>query len=366
MSRRTLIWVIAILLLVAFGILIRGETGAVSSALSRDASGWLAARRYLAANGSQVQLQDTPLSGVPDSGVLVLAFPWQHAVTAEDRQAIGRFLRQGGTVLVAYSGELGRPWEKQVLATLGLELTEVRPSPPLAPPAWWNYHNASWELSPADAWPEGPSLSFAAFRVAPEAPGAARVLYRLDDETPLIFSYPLHRGRVIALPAGVLSNAWIAESGNADLLESLRGWLGETWIFDEYHHGLVSAAALAESGSRSAWDLFAAHLALIYILGLATLARRFGPAWATTPLTQGSTSSFLRSLGTLHHDLAHHPAAARLLVERACAYDKKLSLDEATTRRAETVTGAAGLTELARTVARAQRRRTTLDSGSPV
>ena len=346
-----------LVLIVAFGVVIGGERGAPSSALSRDAHGWLAARRYLAATESHVQLHDAPLAHTLEGGVLVLAFPWQQAVTTEDQQAIGRFLRQGGTVLLAYSGEVGRPWEEQILATLQLAVTEVRSAPPLSPRSWWEYHRATWELSAAPAWPEGPPLALSALRVVPTAPDSSQVLYRLAGGQPVIFTYPLHRGRIVALPAGMLSNAWIAEAGNADFLESLRGWLGDRWTFDEYHHGLIGAEALAVTSSRFAWDLFAAHLGLIYLLGLAALARRFGPAWTSAPIVQGSTSSFLRSLGTLHHDLGHHADAAELLVARARAYDHNLPLDEAIIQRSHAALDAAELTELAQTVARAQRRR---------
>ncbi|MCP3956847.1 MAG: DUF4350 domain-containing protein [bacterium] len=358
MSRRLWPWLAGIGLIVIAGVWLGGGTGAVSSAMSRGGSGWLAAHRYLAARGARVHLRDQPLTTEPEAEVLVLAFPWQQPVRAEEIEAVGGFLRRGGTLLVAYSGELGQFVEERVLESLGLNTREVRPPPPLAPLAWWRYHNESWRLELTEAW-EGPApeVSLPALRAAPEAPFGARVLYRLPAGAPLIFDYPFHRGRVVVLPAAVLSNANLADAGNADFLESLRDWLGDDWCFDEYHHGLVGPEAVEESTSRFAWDLFVGHLALIYVLGLGAVARRFGPAWREPPVTSGSTSSFLRSLGVLHQDLSHYNAAAALLVERARAYDPALPLDDKTEKRSRQVADSDSLVELARQISRAQRRR---------
>ena len=358
MSRRAWPWLVALLLVLVASLWLGGTTGAVASALSRDADGWLAARRYLEGRGAGVVLHDGPLTALPGGDVLVLTFPWQHRIENGEREALGRFLRRGNTVLLAYSGRFGAAREAQILETLQLEPIAARPRPPLTPGRWWAYQNATWELTATEVAPGLPPIRLGALRAAPAAPAGARVLYRRPDGgTPLVFDYPLHGGRVVALPAALLSNARIAAAGNADLLESLLGWNGERWIFDEFHHGLIGAEALPETTSRFAWDLFIGHLTLIYILGLAALARRFGPSWQAAPVVQGSTSSFLRDLGTLHHDLDHHRDAARLLLDRARAYEPRLSFDETLSERARQVADARGLVELATDVAKIQQRR---------
>ena len=364
--RGRLLWGLAILGVVLGTLWLGGDGGAVASALSRDARGWLAAHRYLESRGTEVHLRDQPLTSDVETPVLVLTFPWQQPIGDGEIDALGGFLRAGGTVLLAYSGEMGRFKEEWVFEALQLLAIEARSPPPLSPVSWWRYHRASWRLEPAEDAPspregaDGPSwpeLEIGALRGAPEAPPGARVYYRSPTGTPLIFDYPLHRGRVVALPAEVLANAWLGEAGNLDLLESLRGWLDGGWSFDEYHHGLVAAETVAASTSRFAWDLFVVHLALVYLLGLLALGRRFGPVWNETPVASGSAAAFLRGLGALHRKMAHHREAAELLIERARSYLPGLPLDEAVERRAAEVGGDRELVALAGDVARAQRGR---------
>ncbi len=362
MRRSTGIGIVVLVLAVLAGVwLISLELGAVSSALSRDARGWLAARRYLELRGGRVTLGDEPLMESHRSGVLVLAFPWQRQLARGELLGLSAHLRSGGTVVLAYSREIEQFQEREVLRALRLASVEVRPPPALVPWTWWRYQREVWNLRPDPAWEDdsglpGPEIAVPAFRRAPEAPRRALVLYRGggDEEVPLVFTYRLQRGRVVVVPADLFSNAGLLEAGNADLLESLFGWLGPEWSFDEYHHGLSSVDTATASVSRFAWDQFMLHLALIYLLGLVALARRFGPAWREPPVVVGSTASFLRSLGALHRQLRHHRVAAELLLDRARSLDPNLPAVDAPPRP---VADGAGLVGFARRISRAQRRR---------
>lgn len=333
------------------------ELGAVSSTLSRDARGWLLARRYLEVRGAEVELRDAPLLPGAGDGVLALTFPWQRPLGGAELTALGDHLRRGGTVLVAYSREIEQYQEKRVLGFLRAKPVEVRAKPSLVPWEWWRYQRQGWELGPEPDWrPDAPTLSLPAFRRAPGAPEGALVWYRGgEDEVPIVFTYRQQGGRVVMLPADLFANAGILRAGNADLLATLFAWLGPEWIFDEYHHGLSSAKAETVASSRFAWDLFMLHLGLLYVLALVVLVRRFGPAWREAPVVAGSTAAFLRSLGTLHRQLGHHPAAARLLDERARLLDPHLPFPSQTW---VPVDDDPSLVTFARKLARAQRRRT--------
>jgi hypothetical protein len=164
------------------------------------------------------------------------------------------------------------------------------------------------------------------------------------------------RGTVVALPAEALSNARLGSPAHGGLLETLRGWLGGPWVFDEYHHGLVEAAAELPSATRLGFDLMLAQLGLVYLVAVAALARRLGPAWRERPPLIGSAAVFLLRLGSLHHRLGHHRAGAELLLRRAGELDRRFTPDPdlvALAGRGD----AAALVEVGQRVARRQRAR---------
>ena len=341
MNARNVLLGILLIAVVVLGLWIAGPSAeATASALSARSSGWLGARSYLERRGSRVTLSDQPLSrlfqreSAGTASVWVISFPFQRHLADEDLKAIQDHLHAGGTVLLAYSKSLEQSQEERVFANLRLSVRAARDSPPLVPWQWWAYQKTAWTLTPGDGWATAADdppakLALPALRQLPRIPPDAdvSVLYEVEvdgDAHPVVFSYPLQSGRVVALPAVLLSNAYLLEEGHADLLENLRLWLGESWTFDEYHHGLVSAELTQGRSRVFAWDFFMVHIVLFYVLALLALTRRFGPAWREGEVVAGSTASFLRNLGALHLDLRHHQAAARLLVDRRRQLDPSL------------------------------------------
>jgi hypothetical protein len=158
----------------------------------------------------------------------------------------------------------------------------------------------------------------------------------------------------VLLPADALANARLANPGNADLAETLIGWLGKHWTFDEFHHGLVDPAAAAGVAPPLAYDLFAAHLVVLYLLAVAALARRFGPAWREPAVRAGSAGAFLLGLGRLHDRLGHHSQAAQRLLARARELQPDLALPDGFDERARRA-GAAELVAIARAVTASRR-----------
>jgi hypothetical protein len=200
-------------------------------------------------------------------------------------------------------------------------------------------------------------------RVLPLVGPTARVLFTAPggEAAAAIFRY--HGGRVVVLPADALSNSRLGEAGNADLLETLLVNLGPRWAFDEYHHGLVTAAAESAGLGRAA-DLLLVHLLLLYLLVVLALARRQGPAWREPAPIAGSAATFLLGLGALHHRLGHHGEAARLLLRRVRELDRGLELPADLDRRAASA-GPRELVEIAKQVARRRGRHAFIDSGGP-
>jgi hypothetical protein len=322
---------------------------AAGSTLSRAAGGWMAARRYLEARGAQVTLVDSVSAST--TGVLAIVFPWQRADFGRPAWSfVDDHAGRGGTVIFAYSGRPD-PEESDVASRLGMTGKEGVDEPPLHPLRWREYRMAVSALTAAEGSPGVAPLRVATPRVLPTAPVGAHVLFRDERGRAAVFWYPWRQGRVVALPARLFDNAGLEDAGNADFLESLGAGLGPEWSFDEFHHGLASAAAVEADGPGGwALDLFLLQMALVYALAVLAVSRRFGPPWQEPPVVTGSTTSFLRGVGALHHRLGHHRAAGETLVARARQLHPRLELHDAGGGHA----GAEGFLRLAQAVGRAQ------------
>jgi hypothetical protein len=300
-----------------------GGTAASGSALSRGATGWAAARAYVEARGTEVALLDRPLDGAPaGTRVLVLAFPWQRWEQADVPRALARHLRDGGDVVFAFAGEHDLTGvEGGVADALGLTSRLLRDRPSLSPLAWRRHASLTWTIAVEGT---GAPVRLRAYTRGLDAPEGASVLAREPDGRPAAFVFARHRGRVAVLPAALLANATLAQPGAADLLETLRAGLGGRWTFVEQPHGLVAPGTPTAAASRRVFDLWLAHLAVVYALAVLALARPFGPVWSDPPRRTGSAATFLRGLGGLHRTLGHERRAAELLAARSRELDPRL------------------------------------------
>jgi hypothetical protein len=369
-GRRVLLASLAVLGFLALAVLgaVAGGAGeAQGSSLSRGPAGWLAARKYLEARGARVALWRQPLERLSGKEVLVVAFPWQNGISAEAGGRIDAHLQRGGAVVLAWSGSPSNAGEVLALDGLGLALQEVRKAP-VSFFAWRKFSREEWDLRPAgnsSGLSSGSSgkaaapLRIWAPRTMPELPETsnaeeAEVLYRTPAGRPAVVRLRRHRGSLWLLPADALANARLGTAGNADLLETLLARLGKQWTFDEYHHGLVAAEAEENGSFTHILDLVLLHLALLYVLAVMTLSRRFGSAWREPPVVTGSVGSFLLGLGALHHRLGHHQDAARRLLERSRELFPDVPLPEELARRAASA-GPQDLVAVARGLVRLRR-----------
>jgi hypothetical protein len=316
----------AALLTAAAIVLLAGQSPAAASALSRDARGWLAARRYLEARGGHVTLVDQGLETPAVGGVLVLAFPWQESGWDDPQAAIDRWLQGGGTIVFAYAGERFDRAESMVAEVLDLQWDEPRGRPPLNPVRWREFARQEWRLSPQGGGEGARPMRIPVPRRVPRMPAGATALASNGDRLPVAFRFTRWRGSVVVLPAAGFSNARIGEPGNADLLETLRQDLGDRWSFDEFHHGLRAPLTAAETGPQRILTLYLMQVLFVYALVVVAVIHRFGPAAGEPAVTTGSAAGVLVGLGVLHARLGHEREAARLLLERARELDPRLPL----------------------------------------
>jgi len=356
-KRRVLLIAAALLVGTLIGMVLAGHRLAASgSALSRGGGGLLAARLYLQHRGARPVLLDRPLAGAASGrGTLVIAFPWQSRTFEVDRELVSEHLARGGDLLLAYGWEpMPAPGERALLGALNVDTTTMA-SPPLAPWRWRAATARTWELRRAGDHPAPEPLRMRRPRWLPALPKEGALLLGPGDEV-MASAFTLRRGRVVVLPAELLANARIADPAHAALLESLRGWLGGPWLFDEYHHGLGPAGEAAiPSATRRGFDILFVQLLLIYAAAALALSRRLGPAWREAPPLAGSAGGFLLRLGALHHRMDHHGDGAALLLRRAAELDRRLPIDD----RLREIAGrgdADALVEVGQAVARLQRR----------
>jgi hypothetical protein len=315
-----------LVLFAALGIFLQGSSAA-GSALSRNARGALALRRLVEAYGVSTTVLREPALRGGDSGALVVLFPWQSALPVDDGLPLLQHVRDGGALVLGYTGQAHSVMEARVLDDLfHLELERARPEPPLAPWEWRRYSRETWTLHPDSA--ELPGLAEArvsALSEIPRPPVGARVLYRNESDRTVVFSYSYGRGQVFVMPSEMLANGRLSEAGNADWAVTLARALPRRWTFDEYHHGLTAEAA-PEAGvvhTEHFMDLYLGQLVFLYLMALLALGRRFGPAWREPRVVSGSVARFLVGLGGLHARLGHHDEAAAVLVQRAQELDKR-------------------------------------------
>jgi hypothetical protein len=340
--------------LVAVSLLASGRSEARGSVLSRGAGGWLAARRYLEARGVRVRLLDRPLDPLQSSGVLVTAFPWQQGLSEAAGEQLDEYLRHGGTLVLAYSGDPETPGEDMALKGLDVTLGEVRKAT-LNPLRWRQFSREEWNLRPAPGLTAGGEpLRVWAPRAAPLLPKTVQALYRGPGGEPLVAALSQRRGTIWFVPADAFANARLGQAGsagNADLLETLRRRLGDDWTFDEYHHGFTGRPLLETVALGRTLDLILLHLTALYLAAVLALARPFGPAWSPPPVVTGSAGAFLLGLGAIHHRLGHHREAAERLLARVRELDR-LDRDITLPAGDRQVEDARGFVALAREVAR--------------
>jgi hypothetical protein len=351
--RSAILLAAAVVAIVGGALLLFGPSSkAGPSALSPAADGWLAARSYLEARGSEVSIVDRPLDAAALPGLLVLGFPCERALSNDELVRLGRLLNAGGTLVFAYSGRRPGPAELLAAEAVGLSLDSRDADPPLSPLRWWAWARSETRLSPDPSLgSEAGEVVVRALEVRASGPSSSRTIYRNDRDAAAIFSYPRGRGTVVALPADALSNSRIGSEGNANLLESLRDSFGSAIAFDEYAHGLAAPDAAAASGSAPSLDLLVVQLLLLYGLCVWALARAFGPAWREPPALASSTTGFLRGLGAFHRDLGHSAEAAWRLIQNAEAWDPRVRIG-AEMRKAAVDAGDAEFLRMAQWIAR--------------
>ena len=272
------------------------STGSASS-YSAASDGAKAAYLLLKDLGYSVERWERPateLPSQPEGTILILAEPLP-LFSAEDNQAIHRFIHAGGRVLAtglfvahllpegsAFPYEHPEPGWKQFRAVVPSPLARGAPEVTMSPAARWQMTH----------------------------PGHVGIY--ADGADAVVVEYAVDKGQVIWWPSATpLVNAGIVQPGNLNLLLNSLGTPERTRVlWDEYAHGRRGSLWSYFSGTPLPWSL--AQLGLFVLAVCATFARRNGPVRPPVTESRLSPLEFVETLGDLY--LSAHAAAPAVSV----------------------------------------------------
>ncbi len=264
------------------------------SSYSTASGGARAAYSLLEKLGYKVERwEESPaeLPSEPEGYLLILAQPVVPA-SAEERQAMHRFVHAGGSVLAIGPRAAALVPEG---STLEYETEDLD----------WKSFRA---LHPA-------SLTRGAERItmAPQSRWdtklASHQAVYADGQNVVVARYSAGKGSVIWWAAATpLSNAGLPLEGDLNLfLNSVGSPEDYTILWDEYFHGQRRSLGSFLAQTPVPWAF--AQLCLVALLVLITFARRSGPLHIREPESRLSPLEFVETLGDLYHR-AHAGSAA--------------------------------------------------------
>ena len=281
------------------------DGGSAASSFSAAAEGGRAAYDTLAALGYPVERSYEPLASLRvDPAATVLIVTGTGDASEQDRRALRAFIESGGEALLV--GAHGA-------SLLGVQ--GAAPPLPIPPPPV--VHRV---LAPSPLAADAPEITMRGHAGTPAFDPAYVAVFAANDDTPLVTTARIARGRVTwwAAPSP-LANADIARAGNLALLLNVAGAPGARRVlWDEHYHG----------HSRSFWSYLVStplpwvgvQGLLIAVAAMAAFSRRSGPVRARGADARTSPLEFIDMLGTLYRRSGARGAAvaaARARLDRA-------------------------------------------------
>lgn len=321
MGRRDTLLLAALLVILVLLSALAGSQRAADDSGDPRASTWIRAEGGLAALYWTLQELRIPVARRTDPllhadslrGALAVVAPWS-PLSEEDAGAVAEHVRRGGTLLfVSGAYDFGGA----AYDTLGLRPVWLSGVSPLrgddraaAPPA-----PHRWTAGRV----EGFRRAFADTSAALRRPGAQTLL--AVDGLPVAVTWPLGRGRVIALAdARPLTNLRLRESGAAVLVARAvaEAAAGDTLWFDEYHQGFTGEGSLVGGTGmmvrRFVSGPVAVQLLLAAALALWAYGRRFGAPLPPPPARRRSPLEHVEALAGAYRQAGARRTVRRLLL----------------------------------------------------
>jgi len=318
-----------------------GRRARFPSATSGEAEGLLAIRRLLDAESVPSEIVTAPwtfLSGDAEPGVLVVALPLQRAVDELETDALDRWVRDGGSLLVVDDSTL---IERSValdgwLQRIGIERRS--PAPEIDPDTLKPARPVRTAASGTDAAPAGRDIRRVMLHREGELlpTGDGVPLAVTDAGAVVAIETVVGRGRVVVVQGPLLANDMLLVGDTLRLalrlLEDLRG--DGTVRFDEYHHGFGGLLVAAGGLQRTALILGLAQSIVSALLYAFARGIRFGPARPSREVSRRSNLEFVHSMASLYRRASARSHMLHGYVDRVTReFRSRWSLPESLTPR---------------------------------
>src|SRR6476646_1803487 len=286
-DRRLLIWAGVFMLVVILALTFVSqdeEESGIPRTYSTQRSGAKAAFLLLQQSGYKVQRWEQSPSALPADPahtVLVLASPFR-APTRDEKNALQTFLDRGGKILATGQS-----------ASIYLPHAETENEPARSPVAKEYQPQLLTPLTRGGAIQMSPTAYW-------KGPATSSLAHYSDGDRPIVVSYQAGLGEVIWWGASTpLSNAYIANSGNMELLLNSLGNAGDVQVYwDEYFHGEQSSLIHYAGDPPLLFGLL--QTSLVFLALIFTFSRRNGPIHPLPQPSRLSPLEFVTTLGKLY------------------------------------------------------------------
>ena len=295
-------------------------------------------------NVSQWERSPTELPGDPEDAVLILADPLE-TPTREEREALQRFVEQGGQAL--FTGARVKSFFPEAKVD-----TEI-------PTLEWKTFSADF---PSNYTFGAPKIVLQTGTTW-QAPAASQLPLYGETSSPVVVSWRIGEGRILWWAAATpLTNSGITRESNLNLFlnamhSPLQGEQPTVQIYwDEYFHGQRTSLWSYVRKTPVAWGL--AQVAILGLIVFFTFGRRSGPVMLPPVVSRLSPLEFVDTLGGLYERAGAEPAVVGFVYQRfraTLSRQLRLSSSASDAELADAVQGRLGWKEsgLKSTMARA-------------
>ncbi|WP_420129671.1 DUF4350 domain-containing protein [Longimicrobium sp.] len=245
-------------------------------------------------------------------GTLAIVAPLK-ALTEEETSVVMEHVHRGGTLLFAATGYDYGGAMYDSLGLIPVLLPDVNPLLGTTRSATARPHRWTAGAARVDGFRRG-------FRTSSTALGKKGVQTVLAvDSVPVVITWPLGRGRVIAVSdAQPLLNGRLEESGAAHVLVRALAEARDTTFFDEYHQGFSGDGSLL-GGTLTMVRRFASGPVALQLLAAALLllwagGRRLGAPLQPPPLRRRSPLEHVEALAGAYRQAGARRTVRRLLL----------------------------------------------------